>query len=498
MSEKTLSHCQGKGSLTHNNRTFIAKNVDKKRIRDNITFVCKPIGEAYHEIFDKAVEEYNSKQKRKDRRISTGYFEYQFGRPPTVNVVTSPDKRNSFYEDVVQLGTKDNTAVGTHDAEIAKECLTEYMNGFQERNPNFIVFNAVLHMDEATPHLHIDYIPIGHYKRGIPIQNGIAQALKEMGYGNGKDAIARWRKAECKVLQRIAEYHDITISTPEKSRGTMSVEDYKEYMRLKEEMQTLQEMEIAADDTELPGRRTLTGKYVLSDEDYQQFMAEKQALAAKQSEAEQIIRTYEQKCTVVDDKKAELDKREDSIAVKEHEAEKYAKERTIMADSMMNRAKKMYEEQHDLNKRYDFLEQDRDSLQWKVDELQSDNRKMNEMLLDKEQQLEKVKDEMEQKQKRADDTHKDDQERIRTLEHESAVKDTKIADLEQTIVQKDEEIEKKDRVCSMWEKLYDAAIEVGQYICKIFRLHFDFEKCVDMREDGYRLNYIFDNEDRAR
>ena len=498
MSEKSLSHCQGKGSLTHNNRTFVAKNVDKTRIRDNITFVNKPIDEVYHEIFDKAVEEYNSRQKRKDRRIDTGYFEYQFGRPPTANVVTSPDKRNSFYEDVVQIGCKDDTAVGTADAEIAKECLVEYMNGFKERNPNFVVFNAVLHMDEATPHLHIDYIPIGHYKRGVPIQNGIAQALKEMGYGNGKDSIARWRKAECTVLQDIAERHGISIRAPEKSRGSTSVEDYKEYVRLKEEMETLREMEIAADDTELPGRRTLTGKYVLSDEDYQQFMEEKQALAAKETEAEHIIQTYEQKCAVFDDKKAQLDKREDSIAVKEQEAEKYAKERTIMADSMMNRAKKMYEEQHDLNKRYDFLEQERDSLQWKVDELQSDNRKMDEMLIDKTQELEKVRDEMKQMQKKSDDTHNDDQQRIRTLERDSAVKNSKISDLEQTISLKDKEIEEKDKRISFWKRLYEKAIEVGQYICKIFRLRYDFEKCVEMRNEDYRLNYIFGDDERTR
>ena len=122
---------------------------------------------------------------------------------------------------------------------------------------------------------------------------------------------------------------------------------------------------------------------------------------------------------------------------------------------------------------------------------------MDEMLLDKDEELERIRKDTERQQKRADDTHNDDQERIRTLEHESVVKDTKIAALERTIVQKDEEIEKKDRVCSIWEKLYDAAIEVGQYICRIFRLPFNFEKCVDMRSEGYRLNYIFD-EDRTR
>lgn len=498
MSEKSLSHCQGKGSLTHNNRTFVAKNVDKSRIRDNITFVNKPIDEVYHEIFDKAVEEYNSRQKRKDRRIDTGYFEYQFGRPPTTNVVTSPDKRNSFYEDVVQIGCKDDTAVGTADAETAKECLVEYMNGFKERNPNFVVFNAVLHMDEATPHLHIDYIPIGHYKRGIPIQNGIAQALKEMGYGNGKDSIARWRKAECTVLQDIAERHGISIRAPEKSRGSMSVEDYKEYVRLKEEMETLREMEIAADDTELPGRRTLTGKYVLSDEDYQQFMDEKQALAAKETEAEHIIQTYEQKCAVLDDKKAQLDKREDSIAIKERDSNERIKERMDDASDMMYKARKMYEKQAELNERYDHLEQLRYTLDWKVSELTSDNRKMDEMLLDKEQELKKVRDEMKQLQKKSDDTHNNDQQRIRTLERDTNIKDSKITGLEQTIVRKDKEIEEKEKEISFWQRLYSKAIEVGQYICKIFRLRYDFEKCVDMRNEDYRLNYIFGDDERTR
>ena len=498
MSEKTLSHCQGKGSLTHNNRTFVAKNVDKERIRDNVTFICRPIDEVYHEIFDKAVEEYNSRQKRKDRRIDTGYFEYQFGRPPTTNVVTSPDKRNSFYEDVVQIGCKDDTAVGTGDAGIAKECLVEYMNGFQERNPNFIVFNAVLHMDEATPHLHIDYIPIGHYKRGVPVQNGIAQALKEMGYGNGKDSIARWRKAECAVLQDIAERHGISIRAPEKSRGTMSVEDYKEYMRLKEEIETLREMEIAADDTELPGRRTLTGKYVLSDEDYQQFMDEKQALAAKETEAEHIIQVYEQKCAVVDDKKAQLDKREDSIAVKERESNERIKELTDDACDMMYKARKMYEKQYDLCNRYDLLEQERDSLKWRIDELTYDNHKMDEMLLDKDKELERVRKEAERIRKKSDDTHNDDMERILTLEKSKQEDKAKISGLERTIAQKDEEIEKKEANISMWQKFYLAAIEVGKYLCKRLGLHLDFEKAVDMREDGYRLNYIFGDDDRTR
>lgn len=102
------------------------------------------------------------------------------------------------------------------------------MAGYQQRNPNFVVFNAVLYMDETTPHLHIDYIPVGHYKRGQDTQNGIAQALKEMGFGSGKDAIARWRKSEIEVLNQICLAHGIRPLEPEKSRGSMSVKEYKE------------------------------------------------------------------------------------------------------------------------------------------------------------------------------------------------------------------------------------------------------------------------------
>ncbi len=164
------------------------------------------------------------------------YFEHLFKRSPSQSVVTAADKQKSFYEDVVQIGDKDNTGVGSADAEIATACLTEYVQGFQERNPNFYVFNAVMHLDEATPHLHIDYIPVGHYTNGVDTRNGIAQALKEMGYGTGRDAIARWREAECKLLTEICNRHGIQIAAPERSRGSLTVEKYKEYAQIKEQV----------------------------------------------------------------------------------------------------------------------------------------------------------------------------------------------------------------------------------------------------------------------
>lgn len=228
MNAKSISMCEGKGSLSHNNREFTAKNIDSSRTPNNIVFVQQDLGEVYHQLFDEAVEEYNSRQKRKDRRISD-YFEHLFNHPPSKSVLVGSNKQRSFYEHLVYIGTKYDTGVGTPDAEITAECLREYMEGFQQRNPNLYVFNAVMHLDEATPHLHIDYIPIGHYSRGLEVRNAKNKALDEMGFGNDAHSNNRWRLREWEVLRDICNARGIEISEPKKSRGySYTVEEYGE------------------------------------------------------------------------------------------------------------------------------------------------------------------------------------------------------------------------------------------------------------------------------
>lgn len=229
MAEKTISFRQGKGSLTHNNRTFIAENVHKERSKDNVTFRAQPIQEAYRNLFADAVERHNAKQKRNDRKFPD-YYKHLFKHDYSNNVIQSSNGEKSFYEDIMQIGTMQDTGCGTPDAEIAKACLIEYMNGFQERNPNFYVFNAVLHMDEATPHLHFDYIPVGHYEGSkLDTRNSISKALEEMGFGKGRNAIARWREREWQVMKQICMQHNIEISIPETSHNYMEVNEYKQY-----------------------------------------------------------------------------------------------------------------------------------------------------------------------------------------------------------------------------------------------------------------------------
>ena len=300
--------CQGKGSLSHNNRTFSAKNIDKSRTPDNITFKKQSLKQAYNELFGDAVQRYNAKQKRNDRKVDD-YFKHLFSREPSMSVLTSKNKQKSFYEDLVQIGTKDDTGVGTPDAEKAKSCLIEYMNGFQHRNPNFYVFNAVLHLDEATPHLHIDYIPVGHFKNGIDTRNAMAKALEEIGHGKGADAINRWRLTEWKVLQSICERNGIEISEPKKSRGySFTTQEYGEYKDTIRQLETekaqaqnerdtaqAEFQKVADKKTRLvnidripTGKTVFGGKVIVSQEDYHNLTALAKKYVVSVNQAKQL------------------------------------------------------------------------------------------------------------------------------------------------------------------------------------------------------------------
>lgn len=335
MKEKRISFCQGKGSLTHNNRDFIADNVYRNRIKNNITFIRQDLGDAYEQLFAESTQRYNARQKRNDRKIHGTYYESLFHQKPSKSVVTSADKRKSFYEDVVQIGKMEDSGIGTEDAELVAKCLKEYMAGYQQRNPNFYVFNAVFHMDEATPHLHIDYIPVGHYKRGQDTQNGIAQALKEMGYGEGKQAIARWRAAEVEVLNRICVEHGIQLSEPEKSRGSLEVAEYKEQRvrseRLSAENEKLSD-ELAHTKSELEKvsqkkvkiseieqievkKSVFGGKVSLSKSDYDKLNDTAKKYVAMEKNTKKLKSENEELKEIVDRQNAELSKYRQSATV---------------------------------------------------------------------------------------------------------------------------------------------------------------------------------------
>lgn len=358
MKAKTISHCQGKGSLSHNNRTFKSKNVDSSRSSQNVTFVKMSITEAYDKCFSEAVERYNAKQKRADRRIKNGYFRYAFSHAPSNNVITAPDKRKSFYEDIVQIGDRNDTGIGTADAETAAKCLTEYMQGFSERNPNFFVFNAVLHVDEATPHLHIDYIPIGHYKRGVDTQNGLAQALKEMGYGEGENTINRWRLAERDVLVEICRRHGIDIAETQKGRGyTYTVEQYKQHKdtisaleqqkaELSENLDELKLLNDAAESEGIESTKLPFNKRVVSEEEFSKLEAAKKTAAVRET-------TLDHREKIIAEKEAAISQKEAALSKKLKDADNLYLKYNTLADELLDDSKAY----HKLMPRYKALEE---------------------------------------------------------------------------------------------------------------------------------------------
>ena len=240
MANRKISHARGRGSLNHNNRNHIYKNVDESKTQNNIYYAKENLEEAYQKCFGEALENYNEKQKRADRKIEN-YYTHLFGNANKDTVATSSNKEKSFYEIVVGIGDKNTCAVGSADGELAIKILDEYAKGFQERNPNLYVFNSVMHLDEKTPHLHIDYIPIATgYKNGLAVRNSQSVALQQMGFGKNKNSINEWRIQERKILRELCQKYELEISEESQGRGkTFTPDEYKKMRdEAKEEMKT--------------------------------------------------------------------------------------------------------------------------------------------------------------------------------------------------------------------------------------------------------------------
>ena len=245
--ERTISMMVGKGSLNHNNRAFTAKNVDKERSQFNRIFVKENIKKVYHELFDEALDSYNTRQTRTDRKIEN-YYE---------KIRTSKQEK-LFHEIIVQIGNKDDTNCSMMESLDAQFALEEYMETFQERNPNLRVFNAVLHLDEETPHLHIDFIPFSTgNKRGLSTKVSLKGALKAQGFvGTGRNDTEwkRWVDNEKQQLAKIMKEHEVEWRQKGTHEKHLSVYDFEKKMR-KAEVEEL-EQEISEKERFIAGQNS--------------------------------------------------------------------------------------------------------------------------------------------------------------------------------------------------------------------------------------------------
>ena len=209
------------GNVEHNNRDFYASNVQTEKTKNNIQYKAQDIEDAFHELFDDAVDEHNKKQSRTCRCIDN-YFEH----------IKKSKREEIFYEAIVQFGNVDDTPCDSKRGETAKQMLDEYMKDFQKRNPNLYVFNAVLHMDEASPHIHIDFIPYYTNGRVKGLSKGVSMkaALTEEGFtpkGIKNNQLVLWEASERRAMEKILEKHGFIREDKNAKYKHMSVEEYK-------------------------------------------------------------------------------------------------------------------------------------------------------------------------------------------------------------------------------------------------------------------------------
>jgi len=217
----------GRGSVNHNSRKFHAKNTDPERSHLNVTYCHENIKAVYHELFDEALERYNAKQTRADRKIENYYEKIRSGK-----------QEKPFHEIILQVGNKDDMSADSDEGRLAAAVLDEYMKAFQERNPNLRVFSAHLHMDEATPHLHIDFVPFTTgSKRGLDTRVSLKQALAAQGFKGGTRGDTEWSqwvRSEKEQLSAVMERHGIEWEDKGTHDKHLSVLDYKKEQRAKE------------------------------------------------------------------------------------------------------------------------------------------------------------------------------------------------------------------------------------------------------------------------
>ena len=225
--KRTISVMLGKGSVNHNSRQFKATNIDAERTPLNISYCNTPIKDVYHVLFDDALQRYNSKQKRADRCIDDYYEKIRVGK-----------QEKLFYEVIFQAGNKENMAAESEDGQLAAKVLNDFMQSFQERNPYLKVFSAHLHMDEATPHLHVDFVPfITGSKRGLDTRVSLKQALAAQGFiggTRGDTEWSQWVKSEKDQLSQVMERNGIEWEQLGTHDEHLSVMDYKKVQRSKE------------------------------------------------------------------------------------------------------------------------------------------------------------------------------------------------------------------------------------------------------------------------
>lgn len=312
----------GKGSVNHNSRKFHAKNTDPERSCLNVEYCNENVKDVYHELFDEALARYNEKQTRSDRRIDDYYEKIRSGK-----------QEKPFHEIILQIGDKDNVGAKTENGQLAAKVLDKYMQDFQQRNPTLRVFSAYLHMDEASPHLHIDFVPYTTgSKRGLDTRVSLKQALAALGFKGGtrrETELNQWVAYEKEQLAAVMLEHGIEWEKKGTHEKHLSVLDFEKKERAKE----VAELEQSISD----GKERLSDIQIRqrkAEQETEQIRQEGEAIRQEVSELSETSNLLkEQAATLAEDKEKLLsdnEKLEKQQKKLQQEIEKMVQSKAVM------------------------------------------------------------------------------------------------------------------------------------------------------------------------
>jgi hypothetical protein len=388
-----VSMPQGKGSQMHNRREYekygkpTPDNIDVSKSHENITLVDRDIKEAYREIFGEALDKYNAKQKRTDRKIED-YCDH---------IKKSKNGEKLFYEDVVQWGSKDDFQ-NPQTRERAKEALVKYVEGFEERNPNLKLIGAYIHMDEASPHLHLDYVPVANgYSRGLETRNSLDKAMKQMGFqpeneSRKNNATKLWKESERAVFGEICRGLGLEVEPERKSdRKSLTVEEYKdardemlgdieqEKKAIVAEVEPLRELKTGIDEIAGTGKTILPGVVAVKKKDLEAVKEQAKAYTANRDE----IGELRQRSAAVSQREQRADQREQQLDNKANELA-----------MQQQQLQQMYQRQLNLNQLLEKSEQDGRAKDKQIADLQRENGSLMGQIRSLTAQLDEVKAEL--------------------------------------------------------------------------------------------------------
>ena len=390
MMKRTISGMIGAGSLAHNRRDFVAENVDPDRVQLNICYKNENLKEVYKELFDDAVERYNV-GKRKDRQIANYYEKIRQGK-----------QEKLFHEVIFQIGNREDMAVGTSEGNLAVKVLDEYVKDFQKRNPTLRVFSCYLHQDEATPHLHIDFVPyVTNWKgKGMDTRVSLKQALKSLGFqgGNKHDTeLNQWINHEKEVLAEIAKQHGIeweqkgtheehldvyNFKKKERKKEVQELEQEKENLTVENEGLTSQIAEVRADiklleeekiqfqkDKETAERRVEKAETELKKlEDRREFLQPVMDNVSKEIKEYGMIKTFLPEATTLERAVTYRDKKIKPLFI----------EMKNKIGAMAAQVKELTKEVENWKSKYQKLKQKYNGIQKELDDMRKENHKLSE------------------------------------------------------------------------------------------------------------------------